>query len=80
MAQWYAGTQCRNLRRVEAPAFMDAGHARPRELKAGLATLTHKCGVHSERGVGLLPAVNARACQIKATLAWPDDPIAPARG
>jgi acetylornithine/N-succinyldiaminopimelate aminotransferase len=42
---------------VSAPSFMDAVHARSRQLKAGLEALSRKWGMHGERGVGLLRAL-----------------------
>jgi acetylornithine/N-succinyldiaminopimelate aminotransferase len=42
---------------VSAPAFLDAVHARSRQLSAGLKALSAKWGMHGERGVGLLRAL-----------------------
>ena len=42
---------------ISQPAFMDAVHARSRQLKAGLEALSRKWGMRGERGVGLLRAL-----------------------
>lgn len=42
---------------ISTPAFLDAVHARSRQLKAGLKVLSDKWSMHGERGVGLLRAL-----------------------
>lgn len=42
---------------VSKPEFLDAVHARSRQLKAGLNALSTKWNMHGERGLGLLRAL-----------------------
>ncbi|MGH8153034.1 MAG: acetylornithine transaminase [Rhodanobacteraceae bacterium] len=42
---------------VSRPEFLDAVHARSRQLKAGLNALSTKWAMHGERGLGLLRAL-----------------------
>ncbi|HEX7326901.1 MAG TPA: acetylornithine transaminase [Rhodanobacteraceae bacterium] len=42
---------------ISTPEFLDAVHARSRQLKAGLITISNKWGMRGERGLGLLRAL-----------------------